>query len=326
MNPDFLREAARRVLDDSPDPPVRVRLLREVLERPSDAAELRAAEEALAESLHVQVLADEQRGDGSWGRFHSRDYSLKQKIGRTEEGVRRAIELGLPRSHPVFRKVQPYLEAVLDEQVRIPDRAEKHENWPTGVAMFAGAMLSAFAPEAPALDRTWEFWSSVVGRSFATCRHDLDAELRAHRQLLGRSGQCGWMRLRSKYPVMILGSRVERLPPAVEAAYVQYLWEECPKGLVYLDIPLDQYPQTLRGSRLHFWLRLLEVLSAFPSSRPRAQFAVERLLSARNRDGLWDFGIQPSCPRFSDNYRKKGVTAHDWTTRVTCLLSQYLVE
>ncbi len=326
MNPDLLGEAARKVLGESPDPPVRVRLLREVLRRPAHDAELVAATKALDGSAHVRVLLDEQRADGSWGRFHTRDRSLKQEIGTTEQGVGRAIALGLPRSHAAFRKVRAYLEAILDRRVRIPDRAEKHENWATGVAMFAGATLSAFAPEAPALDATWEFWSGVVRRSFATGRHDLDAELRAHRQLLGRSGKPGWMRLHGKHVVMILGSRAGRLPPDVEAAYVRWLWEDCPKGLVYLNVPLDQYPQKLRGWRLHAWLRLLELFSAFPSSGPRAEPAIERLLSARNRQGLWDFGIQPSCPRFSDSYRRKGATAHDWTTRVTCLLSRYLPE
>jgi len=272
------------------------------------------------------VLQDEQRGDGSWGRFHTKDYAAKQKIGRTEQGVQRAVELGLPPSHTVLRKVRTYLEAVLHGRVQIPDRAERHENWPTGVAMFAGAMLSTFAPESSALDETCEFWFSVVRRSFATGRHDLDSELRAHRQILGRSGKPAWMRLHSKYVVMILGSRAERLPPGVEAAYVRWLWEDCPRGLVYVNIPLDQYPQKLRGWRLHAWLRLLELFLAFPSSRPKAEFAIHRLLAARNDDGLWDFGVQPSCPRLSDSYRKKGVTAHDWTTRVTCLLSRYLAE
>ena len=134
------------------------------------------------------------------------------------------------------------------------------------------------------------------------------------------------MRLRSMYVVMILGSRVARLPRDVEAAYVRWLWEDCPKGLVYVDLPLDQYPQKLRGWRLGGWLRLLELFSAFPISRPRAEFAIKRLLAARNREGLWDFGIQTSSPRLSDDYRKKRATAHDWTTGVTCLLSRYLAK
>lgn len=324
MNPDILREAALKVLAESPAAPVRVRLLRDVLGRQDGDPELDAATKALGQSLHVQVLMAEQRPDGSWGRFHTKDYAAKQKIGTTETGVERAVELGLPRSHPVLRKVQPYLEAVLRGWAQIPDRAEKHENWPTGVAMFAGATLSMFAPETPALDSTWEFWSAVARRSFATGRYDPEAEMRTHQRLLGRSGNCGWLRLHSKYVVMILGSRAQRLPADVEAAYVRWLWEDCPKGLVYVDIPLDQYPQKLKGWRLHAWLLLLELFSAFPSSRPRADFAIERLLAARNGDGLWDFGIQPSCPRFSDSYRRKGATAHDWTTRAACLLRRYL--
>ena len=147
----------------------------------------------------------------------------------------RALELSLPPSHPILQKARSYLEAVLNGRLQIPDRAEKHENWPTGVAMFAGAMLVMFAPESTVLDSTWEFWSSVVRLSFASGRHDLEAELRAHRQFLGRSGNCGWMRLHSKYVLMILGSRAECLPPAVEAAYVRWLCQSCPRGPVYLE-------------------------------------------------------------------------------------------
>jgi hypothetical protein len=132
------------------------------------------------------------------------------------------------------------------------------------------------------------------------------------------------MRLYSKYVVMILGSRSERPPPQVEAAYTRWLCADCPKGMVYLETPLDQDPRHLRGWRLGNWLKQLELLSAFPTSKSAAQSAVERLLAARNGDGLWDFGIQSWCPRFSDNYRHKGATAHDWTMRVTCLLNRYV--
>lgn len=319
-----LVEPALRVLNELPAAPVRVRLMQEVLGKQAQDAELTAAVEALDDSPHVQVVLREQRPDGSWGRFHTQDYSSKQKIVTTEAGVQRAVELGLPRCHLVFERVQPYLEAVLDGRVLIPDRAEKHEDWPTGVAMFAGAMLSRLAPEAPSLDPTWEFWSQVVRRSFAKGHHDLDAELRTHRHLLGRSGDRGWLRLHSKYVLMILGARAGRLPTAVESAYVRWLWEECPRGLVYFDVPFDRAPKQLKGFALHGWLASLELLSAFPSSRTIAKPAIERLLAARNAEGLWDFGLQPSCPRYSDNYRKKGVRAHDWTMRVACLLRMYL--
>ncbi len=319
-----IRLAAECVLSEEPEAPVKVRLLRDVLQVPSNNADLRAAVKALDEHPHVRVLAEEQQANGSWGRFHTADSSARQKIGTTEMGVQRAMELGLSNDHPVLSRVRPYLEGILDNSIPFPDRAEKHENWPTGVAMFAGAMLSRFAADATAFDGTWDFWATVVRRSFRNGHHDLDAERGVHQQLLGRSGKPGWMRLNSKPVLMILGSRASRLPDDVESAYVDWLWKHCPRGLVYFDVRLDSSPEALRGHRLGGWLASLALLSAFPGSQRTARPAIERLLGSRNAEGLWDFGIQPSCPRFSVSYRKRRCCIHDWTMRVACLLKRLI--
>ena len=319
-----IRFAAERVLSEEPEAPVKVRLLRDVLQAPSSNADLRAAVSVLDEHPRVRVLAREQHTDGSWGRFHTADCSAKQKIGTTAMAVHRAVELGLPRDHPVLSRVRPYLEGILDGRIPFPDRAEKHENWPTGVALFTGAVLSRFAADAPALDGTWDFWSAVVRRSFRSGTYDLDAELEVHRELLGRSGKPGWMRLHSGPVLEILGSRSRRLPGDVQSAYVRWLWEDRPRGLVYHDVPLNSSPEGLRGHRLGGWLASLELLSAFRSSPRTAQPAIERLLASRNAEGLWDFGIHPSCARFSATYRRRRCCTHDWTVRVACLLKRFL--
>ena len=59
-----IRLAADRVLADEPEAPVKVRLLRDVLQVPSNNADLRAATAALDDHPHVMVLAAEQRADG----------------------------------------------------------------------------------------------------------------------------------------------------------------------------------------------------------------------------------------------------------------------
>lgn len=321
---DAVQAAAARVLSDQPDAPVRVRLLRDVLCTPPADPELVAATRSLDGSPHVQLLAQEQRDDGGWGRFHSQDYSAKQRIVTTEAGVGRAVELGLSPDHRILSRARLYLEGILDGSIPFPDRAEKHDSWQTGVEMFAGAMLSRFAPESPGLDSTWTFWASVLQRSFSRGTHDLDEELKAHWQLSGRSGKPGWLRLNSKYVLMILGARGDRLPADVKCAYVRWLWEGCPKGLVYFDVPFVRSPRQLKGARLHGWLSSLELLAVFPSARDVALPAAEMLLACRNADGLWDFGTQPSCPHFSDTWRKKNARIHDWTMRVSCLLNKFL--
>jgi hypothetical protein len=92
--------------------------------------------------------------------------------------------------------------------------------------------------------------------------------------------------------------------------------------MVYFEVPLQSSPRELHGSRLGAWLGSLELLSAFPSATQTLEPAVKKLLACRNSRGLWDFGIQQSCPRFSDTYRRKNATAHDWTMRVACLISR----
>ena len=277
MTKGMLRDAARRILDESPDAPVRVRLLRDVLQRPADDPELQSAVAALDDSPKVQVLAQEQRADGSWGRLHTVDYAAKQKIPTTALGVEPAVELGLPAEHPALRKVRGYLEGILAGRAKVPNRAEKHENWPTGVSMFAASPLCRFAPESPALDQTRGFWSAVLRRSFARGRYDQQAELKTHQDLLGRSGEPGWLRLHSMHAVAILGSRAAELPAAVQRAYVRWLWHDCPKGLIYFDVPFQRPLNELRGYALHGWLTSLELISGFPCSRRLARPALAEL-------------------------------------------------
>ena len=315
--------AAERVLAESPEAPVRTRLLREILEVPSNNGDLRAAAKELDEHPHVQVLAKEQQSDGSWGRFHTADSAAKRKIGTTQMGVQRAVELGLAADHPILTRARRYLEGILCGDIPFPDRPEKHENWTTGIAMFTGATLARFAHEAPSFNDTWEFWAAVTRGAFRSGVYDLDAELEVHRRLLNRSGKPQWMRLNSMPVLMILGARPGRLPDDVQAAYVDWLWNHCPKGLVYADVPLDSEPATMRGHRIGSWLTSLELLSAFASSQVTAGPALERLLALRNEERLWDLGVQSSCPRFSASYRKRRCCAHDWTMRVACLLKRY---
>ncbi|MAE61537.1 MAG: hypothetical protein CMJ49_09300 [Planctomycetaceae bacterium] len=195
-------------------------------------------------------------------------------------GVGRAVELGLSPDHPILTRVRPYLEGILAGRIAFPDRPEKHDNWPTGIAMFTAATLSRFAAHAPALEPTWDFWADVVRRSFAGGAHDLNAELQVHRQRLGRSGAPAWMRLNSMPVLMILGSRPGRLPEDVQRAYVHWLWNHCPAGLIYADVPLNSSPRTLRGHQIDSYLTSLELLAAFPccaNHRPTRRPALARI-------------------------------------------------
>src|SRR5688572_19228002 len=117
-----LEQAALEILDRNPDAVVRVRLLRDVLGQ-------RAPQHEVWNNALVRRLAAEQRGDGSWGRFHSGKRSSKQMFGTTEFAVARAIEFGIQPSHPMRRRASRYIVSVLRGRTPFPE-TEKNDRWP----------------------------------------------------------------------------------------------------------------------------------------------------------------------------------------------------
>ncbi|KPJ62850.1 hypothetical protein AMK68_04450 [candidate division KD3-62 bacterium DG_56] len=126
-----IEELGTRILGEQPDPVVRFRVLRDVLQKPSRDPELASARGQVTESHWVAELREEQRPDGSWGRFHSADTRAKRRIPTTEAGVPRALALGLNGSHPVLAAAAKYVADVLTGARDFPDPAEKNERWRT---------------------------------------------------------------------------------------------------------------------------------------------------------------------------------------------------
>ena len=67
-------ESAEKILLNGPDPVVRLRILRDALQKPEDSQEVIEARRNVINSRWVRVLTEEQWEDGSWGRLHSKDY------------------------------------------------------------------------------------------------------------------------------------------------------------------------------------------------------------------------------------------------------------
>jgi len=60
-------ESAEKILLNGPDPVVRLRILRDVLQKPGDSQEVIEARRNVNHSRWVRVLTEEQWEDGSWG-------------------------------------------------------------------------------------------------------------------------------------------------------------------------------------------------------------------------------------------------------------------
>jgi hypothetical protein len=306
-------------------PPVRLRMLRDVLRRPACDVELAQAVEELESSHWVLELGREQWSDGSWGRLHSRDCAAGQKIPTTEAGVERALALGLTAEHPILHRAVQYLAGVLEGASSYRDRAEKNDRWPTGVRLFAAATLAQIAPQQMSLDREWSLWSEILGRSFAGGAYDPRAQAQAHRALTGASAMGSYLVLCNKYAVTLLGARAEFLPKELEAEFVGWLWS-LKAGVGYLGEPLHGPPRPPKPSTIDRWMQSQELLSQFPTWCTLASGVMEWLWEQRIVEGWWDLGPRASTSLvlpLSDSWRTKKARALDWSTRVMALLSRF---
>lgn len=141
----MINGVAKTILEADPEPVVRLRLLRDVLKHPLDDIEVKRAKMNLSKSRWVQELEREQLSDGSWGRFHTRDTRVKQKIARTEDGVSRALALGLDICHPTLQKAASYITYILDGRLKWRDRREVSWGqgwWDSAVQLISSATLT----------------------------------------------------------------------------------------------------------------------------------------------------------------------------------------
>ena len=312
-----IESLGQAILEFQPNAIVRLRILRDVLHQSPGSADL---ENALSQvMLHpwVKELAKEQHPDGSWGRFHSMDSSVKSRFPTTETAVRRALALGLDKRTPILSRANEYMHSILDGKAAWSDRVEKSEGWPIGVEVITAATLAQVDPEHPATLPAWEYWTEIANRSFPHGSYDPSAEWNAHKALRGH----GLRYLGSRYVLTVLGAHSASLPASLDRQIVDWVWNN-PAGIGYLGADL-QHPEPFH---IFQWLESLEIMSCFQNWGAIAGRVYSWLWNQRSQNGLWDFGTKVSKSAYfplSDDWRRGRNRFLDHSTRVLACLSAY---
>jgi hypothetical protein len=321
-----VEEIAQVILDASPDPVVDFRLKRDVLGFDPNGEELLRMRGALETSRWVKGLKQEQEGDGGWGRFHSRDYTLKKKkIITTEVGIERGLALGLDASHPVFDGAVSYLSGLLEGEVPFPDPPERNDRWPVGIPLIVASTLVKIHPHHSAADEVWALWVKLAGEIFSSGTYDPDKEISAHRELTGASVKNSYLVYSNRYTLNLVGSKANLLPPEIEGSIVDWVWRKN-DGVNYLGVRLSDPPVGFTPSEIDRWFTSMEILSIYPSWRDKVAPLVDWLWGKREEHGLWDFGPRSTVSCYfplSESWRKRHNRAFDYSTRILALLSRY---
>ena len=323
---DDVRAMCLELLRAKPDPSVRVRLLRDGLQVPSGDARVQAACEALEDSSHVTLLRNEQRGDGSWGRLHSRDTAARQSVPTTEWAVERAVAIGLVASHPILDAAAAYLAGVIAGRVVPSDPPEKNDRWATGVRLFAASTLARIDPSHAAIDPVWVLWHEVARRTFASGAYSAGAETDAHSELTGVSVRGTYLVLSNRYALSLLAARVDRMDAGLAQAVARWAWGS-PRGVGYFEVPLSAPPDTMSAGILERFLLSHEIVAGFGMVAAPTGPLVDWLGKRRRANGLWDLGPRaswtPALP-LSESWRRSDARAVDWTARILALVSRWM--
>jgi hypothetical protein len=293
-----------------------VRLLRDVVRCPADDRALADADADLGAHRWARELAADQRADGSWGRFHSRDSRRRDRFPTSEFAIRRAVALGIRPGNPILASASAFMVAVLDGRAAWPDPAERGGAWPIIVEAVTAGTLAQVDPANPALDRPWRYWARIAERALTSGVYDPGAERAAHRELSGVPLDY----LGSRYVIALLGARADRLPASTERRLVEWIARRR-EGIGYLGADLHAPP----GRNTAAWLETLDLLAPFPTAPGLVADALAHLLATRRTDGTWDFGGRPiGTPLFplSDDWRGTNRSV-DHTTAALAVLRRY---
>jgi hypothetical protein len=321
----YTHARAFAMLAENPDPGLQARLRRDVLAEGQALAGDRLLLRALQESVHIQQLALEQQVDGGWGRFHSRNSSLKRRVPTTEWAVARALALGLPPNTSLLRKSARYIQGLLTWKLPFPDPPEVNDRWPLGRRLFSAATLARLDPENPQVQQERTLWLEIASRTFASGRYRAGAERGAHAELTGASVENSYLRLNGHYQLRLLGSGTGGLPERLDRPLVEWLWS-LPQGVGYYRQKLG-LPAPVTPAGMDNWLASHELLACCsPYWARRAEDVLRWLWDQRQPDGYWDFGPRPPCsPRLplSESWRSSANRRRDWTARLLALLAAY---
>lgn len=324
MTKEELRKHAMALYDFCEYPAVRYKLLFSILDTPYEDESLRGLREEFLKSDIVEEMYQLQDEYGGWGRFRSKDYSVKAKIPTSSTGISRCLYIGLTiHDRDILFLAKEYLLSLLDGTS--PETAfEKNERanpWQTAEVC---NLIEAISPDSPECDKVYQQWLYIANCAYAGGEYCYEADMAAqHEIFLTRE-----KRLIPMQSELVLKRR-DRITPELEDAMLRHLGGEANiRGHFWEKTP-DQLPDEFQNRMMRRWFHTFNYINQFRGSGLYLQDAVEWLLEQASPDGLWDWGPQVNDPwgyfgYFSCNRHYKHNRVVDGTMEILNFLKKYI--
>jgi hypothetical protein len=318
---------AEQILALDPDPIPRFRLLRDVLRLNPASPEYTQAAATVQETAIVKLLRSSQHPDGTWGRFHTQDTSVKQPFLATEGAIAVALSSGLDRHDPILVRVQAAILDYMHARTCWPDPPEKHDNplaWYVWVPHVSAAVLSLIDRFHPSLEPFWRIWVAAEQAAFQSGSYDRQKEITALVDLL----DCRMKNpipVTSKYPLLLLSSTHNPLPDGLERHLLSFILTY-PRCIYYTYEKSLQDMPSIQDRHFWSWTQAHALLSRFGLWKEMAVEALNWIWEQRNEQGFWDLGRKMARRPFtpfplSESWRRPENRLIDYTVEMLTLLS-----
>lgn len=326
-----IRNIANELLNRNPEPVQAYIIMRSILDVSKEDSVLIKIREKMLRSKWVHELEETQEANGTWGRFHSQDSSIKRRFPTTENAVSRALALGLDVKDSILERAAVFMSRVISGQASWCDKVEKFNEWPVITKVITAATLSSIDREHFLLRDVCKLWVELAKRAFETGEHDLNREIGTFKELTGICPTKKDSKLNKKYPLILLSASDNCLPLEVQKAYLKWIWNNR-EGIYYLTgFSMDILPE-ITSKEFPLWLRAVDIISDYGYGRHLAQKSIEYIWSLRGENGLWDFGANSNasnCARtycgwqLADSWRDEINRQIDCTIRILLLLRKH---
>jgi hypothetical protein len=311
-----------------PDPIPKYLVLKNLLDKEDDDDEVIQCKKEMLKTSIVKKLIDSQKSDGSWGRFHSQDSSIKTEFPTTEYAISLALDIGLDKSSSILQKTVDYLVSHINGKIEWIDPSEKHDNpeaWPIETKHYSAAALALIDNENKELFKYRDYWETIVSQSFASGEYSRETEREIRIKLDG----C----IRKKpipfdvrHPLIILSSTNKKLNVDLQNNILHHVMEN-DNGIYYVYPNRISAIERINDKNIFNWIKAQMILSRFDEWNERAISMLKWLWNKSNQSGLWDFGINVprrpySCFPLSESWKKGKDRIIDQSTIVLTLLKR----
>ena len=171
----------------------------------------------------IKKLVDEQRPDGSFGRFHTMNSKLKQKIPTTQAAAWIMYENLLTRNNEICNKTCLYMERLLNDLTQWPDAWEGNKYFKPAVPLFITSSLSLFGSGDEQYKAVCNIWVNILISAFETGEYSKEKMNVTSKESLGVEIDGSYIGLHGLNNLALYAFNTKFIPFEIQKAYLKWL-------------------------------------------------------------------------------------------------------